>query len=136
MLVLILQQDDVRTSINRLVNHAENNVLTYEYMLEQSQKIKLGIPIDSIGSDPNHNIVLPLGFRIVFSIEEHPVGKCRHLSISKNDNDNITPEETLLIMDYFGFKSNLIDGKSKFYVEQYTIDDVQYKAFNIIESYG
>jgi hypothetical protein len=136
MLELILQQEEVRNNINKLVNHAEANVLTYEYMLEQSQKVKLGIPIDSIGSDPNHNIVLPLGFRVVFSIEEHPVGKCRHLSMSKNDNENITPEESLLIMEYFGFKSNLIDGNAMFYVEQYTIDNVHYKALNIIENYG
>lgn len=60
------------------------------------------------GDDPNFTIKLFEGFRIAFSIEEHPCGWMRHISISvdaKNKCPSIASVKVLIKL--FDFKNNI-----------------------------
>jgi len=133
MLELLLLDDEVQKKIKTLIEYADNHVVSYDKMVELQQKVDSEEAIDdAIGNNPNHSIELPMGYRVAYSIEVHPIGECRHISVSVDDK---TPEtyDLLLILDFFGFKSNLKDGKCYAYVENYTVDDVEYSAINVIE---
>ena len=133
MLELLIMDNEVQANIKKLINYAESHVVSYERMVEMHEKTQRGEPIDGVvGDNPNHAISLPLGFRVAFSIEVHPIGECRHISVSVNDGQ---PEyhDLLLVLDYFGFQTDLKDGKAHAYVEQYTINDVEHFAVNVVE---
>lgn len=133
MLELLLLDDEVQKRIKTLIEYADNNPISHEKMIEIEEKMKRDEPIEGIvGNNPNHSIDLPMNHRAVYSIEFHPIGECRHISISV---DNKKPEigNLRLILDFFGFKSNLEDGKCYAYVESYTVDGVEYSAVNVVE---
>lgn len=55
------------------------------------------------GDYKQHTILIPDGFRVVFSIEEQPLGWCRHLSVSINDPNKYPHEVAVeMIMQEFG----------------------------------
>lgn len=133
MLELLLLDDEVQKKIKTLIEYADNHVVSYDKMVEVQQKVDSEEAIDdAIGNNPNHSIELPMGYRVAYSIETHPIGECRHISVSVN-NEEPEIDNLRLILDFFGFKSNLEDGKCYAYVESYTADDVQYSAINVIE---
>jgi hypothetical protein len=133
MLELLLLNDDVQKKIKTLIEYADNHVVSYEKMVELQEKTELEEAIDdAIGNDPNHSIELPLGYRVVYSIEVHPIGECRHISVSV-DNKEPDLDNLRLILDFFGFMSNLQDGKCYAYVESYTVDSIEYSAVNVVE---
>jgi len=133
MLELLIMDDEVQKEIKTLINYAESHVVSYERMVEMNEKVKRGEPIDGVvGDNPNHTIELPLGFRVAFSIEVHPIGECRHISVSVKD-EQPSYQDLLLLLDYFGFKTNLKDGKAHAYVEQYTVNGVEKFAVNVVE---
>jgi len=49
------------------------------------------------------------------------------------DNKEPDLDNLRLILDFFGFKSNLEDGKCYAYVESYTVDSIDYSAVNVVE---
>jgi hypothetical protein len=56
------------------------------------------------GDEPVFVCVLPFGYRCVYTVENHPAGWCRHLSVSvEGDGDAPNPAAVLLLMDAFGF---------------------------------
>lgn len=133
MLELLIMDDEVQKEIKKLINYAENHVVSYERMVEMHEKTQRGEPIDGVvGDNPNHAIELPLGFRVAFSFEVHPIGECRHISVSVND-EQPSYHDLLLVLDYFGFQTNLKDGKAHAYVEQYTVNGVEKFAVNVVE---
>lgn len=55
------------------------------------------------GDDPKNVIVIPVGYRVVFTIEQHQCGWCRHLSVSVlGDGVAPGPEAVAMIADFFG----------------------------------
>jgi hypothetical protein len=133
MLELLLLDDEVQKSIKTLIEYAENHVVSYEKMVELQEKVQREEAIDdAIGNNPNHSIQLPLGYRVAYSIEVHPIGECKHISVSV-DNKEPDLDNLRLILDFFGFKSNLEDGKCYAYVESYTVDSIDYSAVNVVE---
>ncbi len=134
MLEILILDDEVQENIKKLIQYAELNVVPYAVMIDMYNKMKNKEPITPIGDDPNHFIYIPMDIRIAYSIEEHPVGECKHISIStKNGEPNFN--DVALIMSYFGFRSDLNGGLAtcQAYMENYVIDDVEYSALNIIE---
>ena len=134
MLEILILDDEVQDNIKKLIQYAELNVVSYEVMVDMYNKMKNEEPITPIGDDPNHFIYLPMDIRVAFSIEVHPVGECKHISISsKNGEPNLN--DVALVMSYFGFRSDLNGGLAtcQAYIENYVIDDVEYSAFNVIE---
>ncbi len=132
MLELLIMDDEVQKSIKTLINYAENHVVSYERMVEMNEQMKNDEPTETIGDNPNHVVDLPLGFRVAFSIEVHPIGECRHISVSVNDEQPST-HDLLLVLGYFGFKTNLTDRKAYGYLEQHIVNGVEKFAVNVVE---
>ena len=134
MLEILILDDEVQENIKTLIQYAELNVVSYKDMVEMYNKMKNGETVTPIGDDPNHFIYLPLDIRVAYSIEEHPIGECKHISIScKNEEPNFN--DVALIMSYFGFSSDFNSElpTCQAYMEKYVIDGVEYSALNIIE---
>lgn len=133
MLELLIMDDEVQKEIKKLINYAENHVVSYERMVDLNEQMKRGELVEGVvGDNPNHAIELPLGFRVAFSFEVHPIGECRHISVSVND-EQPSYHDLMLVLDYFGFQTNLKDGKAHAYVEQYTVNGVEKFAVNVVE---
>lgn len=133
MLELLIMDDEVQNNIKKLINYAENHVVSYERMVDLNEQMKRGELVEGVvGDNPNHAIELPLGFRVAFSFEVHPIGECRHISVSVND-EQPSYHDLMLVLDYFGFQTNLKDGKAHAYVEQYTVNGVEKFAVNVVE---
>jgi hypothetical protein len=101
-------------------------------MQELHEKALKGLPVKSIGDNENHCLFLPLGYKIVFSIEEQPIGECRHISISQRGLIPMT-DDIFEILKVFGFRSNAIGGSVHTYKETYSQDGVDQHAINLIE---
>ncbi len=72
----LIISEAVRENAAYLVAHARRNIVTED---ELRKAIKTG---NAIGDDAAHRIEIPVGFRVVFSLEQQPAGLCRHLSVS------------------------------------------------------
>jgi hypothetical protein len=132
MIENILQKEIVQLGIKKLIEYAEANVYSLAVMKELHKKSMDDESVESIGDDLNHCLFLPLGYKIVYSMEEQPFGLCRHISISQG---GLIPQtqDIFEIMNHFGFKSNAIGGSSHTYSETYHKDGTQHYAINIIE---
>jgi hypothetical protein len=129
MLELLLMDEDVQKVIKQLIKYAEKNTIDYERMVNIS-KSNIQHPVLN---DKNFEAELPNNIRVVFSIEEHPVGMCKHISISQDLQLPIY-EDILLVLSYFGFKSKLGDSKvSHDYLEDCLVDGKECSAINVIE---
>ena len=119
MAILVINEDS-KSEIQRVVKHAKEHV----YSLDDLFDIKNG-RLEVPGDDPAFVCVIPDGFRCVFTIENQPSGKYRHLSVSvsrKNKLPSVPAMEA--IMEEFGF-----DGKIENSIVN-TEDDV---AINVLE---
>lgn len=82
----------------------------------------------SIGDDPKFACELKFGYRCVFSLEEQPIGECRHLSISVDSKDKYPNIEAVkVLLKEFGFKYPLED---KNHCHVYLEEEI--RAVNII----
>ena len=67
-----------------------------------------------VGDDPDFCLTISGIYRCVFSIEEHPGGWCRHLSISIREPNPArpvpSPEAVQAIAEAFGFRGDLTKG--------------------------
>lgn len=109
-----------KKAIAKLVEHASHHVFSLEQM---EAMVRDGGPAP--GDDPAFSVMLPHGFRCVFSYEHHPGGLCRHLSVSVSGSSYPNPEAVLLLTQEFGFAG---DGKNCIgWIEK------EYRAVNVIE---
>lgn len=101
-------------AIAALKEYAENNVVTtIDMQLTVSGKKK------PVGDNPEHVLVLPVDYRIVFSIEAQPAGMVRHISISILGVDafpNMIAAQ--LIAKEFGFRYELGSPDTKVWSEE------------------
>lgn len=119
----LLIDETAKQLIVDVINFAEKNRYP-RFRMHQLMHGKISTPGDVKG----HCCCLFDGFRIVFTIEEQPIGWCHHLSISVNSkNNNKLPnvEAVNLIMKEFGIQKSLED--CHVYVEDSFI-----KSVNII----
>lgn len=118
----LLIDDNARQNIARLVEFADAHRLSAE---EMQRRVANGGP--SIGDDPRFSCEIPFGFRVVFSIEQQPMGWCRHLSVSVDHPDRMPSIPAVkMIMEAFGYKQGL--DESIVHIE----DDISPKAINIL----
>lgn len=128
MLEILLMDDEISQEINDLLVYAELNSFTMEEMID-AQKNKT--PIIPKETYDNYVVILPYDIRVVYTVEEHPIGVCKHISISQN-SDLPKREDYIVILDKFGF--NILQSKEGFaYSEKCLVDGVECKALNIIE---
>jgi len=92
-----------RASIRRVVEHAERNVVSRK-RLEDMIAGRASAP----GDTSEFTCVIPVGYRCVYSIEEQPMGVCRHLSISVL-GEGVAPSEAAVDMlaAEFGFRGGV-----------------------------
>lgn len=115
--------------IARVIAHAERERFTLAEMKARHdiKLVKAGQDIHeqlretdpdrpTVGDDPGHRCVLPIGFQCCFSFEEQlpPLGWCRHLSVSivGPGSASRSPNEFAMgmIMEAFGFRHKLCLG--------------------------
>ena len=70
---------------------------------------------------------IPVGFRAVYSIEEHPIGWCRHLSVSVSTKNRVPSVPAVeMIMHEFGFKGTITEQLNVW------LEDTEPKAANVL----
>jgi hypothetical protein len=102
---ILVIDEGARAQIAKLIAYAESRILG-------SDSIKKTLTGDRppAGDYEDHTITLPTGYRIVYSIEEQPVGLCSHLSVSTRFEEKLpAPEAVELIMSEFGMGASLKD---------------------------
>jgi hypothetical protein len=99
----LVMTDAERATIRRLVDHAARNVINRERL----QRTIAG-EAKPVGDEPEFTCVIPVGYRCVYSLEEQPLGICRHLSISVL-GEGAAPNEAAVEMlaTEFGFRGGL-----------------------------
>jgi hypothetical protein len=121
MRALILN-DELRREIRRVVEHARANPVPLSTMKE----IAAG-RAPAVGYDQRFACEIPVGYRAVFSIEEHPGGWMRHLSISVAEGKLPHPAAIAEIMKEFGFAGGIGD------CERWVENTEDARAVNLVE---
>ena len=95
--------EELKSNISKLVAYAEKNPFTMDDCLDVYNKA-----MEPAGDMKHYSLVLPFGYRIVYSIEQQPMGNVRHLSISV-DADGKLPNIVVSqeIMKLIGFDNEL-----------------------------
>lgn len=95
----LIIDDTARAEIARVVAHAQAHPLTRRQLADVVELQRA-----PIGDDPAHVAMIQFGFRCVFSIEDQPRGRMRHLSVSVPEAGRLpTPAAILMLADAFGF---------------------------------
>jgi hypothetical protein len=93
--------DKDESKIKEVIKFAEENEFSLEDLINRSEN-----PDKAPGLDEKHNCFFEGGYRVVYSIEEQMGFKCRHISITKNEDlPSITDAE--IIMKAFGMDPDL-----------------------------
>lgn len=104
----LLINNKVRARIKEVVDWSLANI----YALDQVKGMRDGtLPIPGNRAEQICNI--PYGYRVVFSVENHPGGVMKHMSVSIAGERGTLPsmESVQLIMDEFGFKTDILEKK-------------------------
>jgi hypothetical protein len=129
MLEILLMDNELNNKIAELILHAEVNPFDFDTMKHASDN---KLPIIPEGCN-DFEIELPLGIRVVYTVEEHPRGVCKHISVSQN-NDTPSHDNLFVVLRHFGFITTLRDNKSYAYIESCVLNGEKCKAFNVIET--
>lgn len=121
--------DELNSKIADLILYAEANPFDFDTMKHASANRLPIIPKDC----KDFEIDLPLDIRVVFTVEEHPIGICKHISISQN-HDIPTNNDLFTVLNHFGFVTTLRDNKAYAYVENCIVNGQECKAVNVIEN--
>jgi len=94
----------VRERIAAVKQHASWNIFTRD---ELKKMIETGY---APGSEGEFVVMIHVGFKVVYSQEEHPIGLCHHLSVSLNAAHRAPSIPAVeMIMEEFGFARPLKD---------------------------
>jgi anti-sigma regulatory factor (Ser/Thr protein kinase) len=118
----LLIDDTAREQIKALKEYAEKNQYTMDDLLD----IKNGAQ-EAPGNNAFYSCALPVGYKVVYTIEQQVPGTLRHMSISVNGK--VPPIEAVqMIMAEFSFENELKD--CYLYLEEGGV------AINVIEPYN
>lgn len=112
MRVLQIEEAD-RDRIKKLMAYANQHTLS----LEDLKKTMAG-EIPAVGDSADHVLYLRDGFRIAFSYEMQPAGKCAHISISISPKGKALPHPTAVDMIMGEFGMGKLDKALSTWVEQ------------------
>lgn len=116
-------------AIKRVVDYAEQHRLNIHSVFAAfRQKLP-------VGDDPNRKVVIPVGYRCAFSIEQQPQGWCRHVSFSvesSNPEDMPSTQAVDALLPLFGFKAKLDCKNEELFIY---LEDLPggFKAINVVE---
>jgi hypothetical protein len=81
--------DDIRAAIAKMVAHAEAHPIPWSVMQAGairvdllSTELKLADRPAGFERPASEHLLIPMGYRMAFSVEEQPAGFCHHLSVS------------------------------------------------------
>lgn len=98
---LLLIDEESKANALYVKQYANNNKLDSKLM----QKAMAGDSTHCPGDNPHHCCYFPDGFKVVYSVEEQPVGWCKHLSVSVASTDKLPHIEAVkIIMKEFDLK--------------------------------
>lgn len=108
--------------------HAEANPISHDEMV----KIRNGSR-KTPGDDPSFVVNIDMGYRVVFTVEHHPL-KMRHISVSVDAPGKMIPVASFAhIARPFGFKGeNGMNAQQHVWIEN--LGD-GFKALNVVEPY-
>lgn len=101
----LLIDDDTKACIRELIRFADKHRLSLEEMKARAAAFERGEPV---GPPITHQIEIPEGYSVYLTIEEHPMGPVRHLSVGiRTDDPEKRPntEAVKMLMEEFGFNN-------------------------------
>ena len=113
MTIINVSMDDIKyiveSKIKAVKEYAEENVLKGEILKNEIQNGQSSL--ENILGDATQNYVinLYLAFTACFSIEEHPIGVLRHLSIMSNVDQVPSPTVANILAEKLGFINKATD---------------------------
>jgi len=130
---LQITEEDTK-EVKKVVQYAEHN----KYNIEMIKEIMDG-KREPAGLNSEHVKFFHVDYRVVYSIEEHPMGWCRHLSVSVSNKDRYpNPAAVQRIMEVYGITVDINNPEEAFVYEEkdnYTPIGQQVNAINIITKY-
>ena len=99
----LIIDEDAKTDIARVIAYAAEHPLDTKTMHRA-----IVHPEMAIGNNQKHGCIVKIGYRCVYSIEDQPMGKCRHLSVSVLGSGTAPNEAAVeMLMKEFGFTCSL-----------------------------
>lgn len=96
--------DNTRHQLSSLAEYAESNPFSFDELLDVKNKA-----IMPAGDMEEFTRFIPDGYKVVYSIENQPVGTVRHLSVSVNRRGKLPSTHSVIeIMKLIGFQ-NIIE---------------------------
>lgn len=109
--------------ITDVICYAEENRITKSEMMEIIENGGPEGDSTAVGDDGNRCCYIDHGFKVVYSIEEQPIGWCHHLSVSVAALDKLPNIAAVArIMSEFGIKASMED--CHVYIEKSTPESV------------
>lgn len=117
---LLVINEEVKKRVVEVKRFADENPITVTAPVEEVQ----------LAGDKSEFVTyIPDGYRVVYSIENQPKGKVRHLSVSLVGNGSLpSPHSVEAIIELFGFEKKLHD--CKIYLEEI---EPEHHAMNVLE---
>lgn len=102
---IFIIDDKIIESLKTLKEHAEANPFSME-MLEETITGERPIP----GDTKEFTRFIPMGFKVVYTIENQDAGMIRHLSMSVDTPGKMPhPHEVIEVMKFLGFEKDIFN---------------------------
>ena len=92
--------DDTRKEIKKV------KAFAYKHKVDEANlRATMAGIVEPVGDDPDYVVHIHDGYRVVYSVEEQPIGDCHHISVSI-DKKGKTPNPIAveMILEEFGMK--------------------------------
>jgi hypothetical protein len=103
--------NDTLTKIKDAVRYAEANPIPWEALRggvlgEEVKELKLADRKPGFERPPSQHVLIPMGYRAAFSVEEQPAGWFHHLSVSVDRPGKLPSVEAVkMIAEGYGIKN-------------------------------
>jgi hypothetical protein len=105
----LIIDNSVKAEIKALMKYAEKNPYSMDDLLD----IVNG-SMESPGDQREFQMYIPMGYKVVYTMEIQNVGLVRHISISVNTPGKLPGQEVVtFIIPFFGFKRTIHDNVIK-----------------------
>jgi hypothetical protein len=100
---VLLIDEDVMARAKALTEYAEKNPYSVDDLLDVASGDMM-LP----GDQPEYRMEIPIGYKVVLTIDRYPYGSVRHLSMSSSNPGKLPrPEAVDAVLPLFGFKKSV-----------------------------
>lgn len=96
----LLQSPEIQAAVDKCAAYA----VAQRFNIHDLKHIQAH-PERAAGNDPHFRLTVPMGFHCVFTIEQHPGGWMRHLSVSVGGDKYPNERAVEALGQMFGFKT-------------------------------